>query len=74
MTSLNNLIKLLLLGELVITIKTLIKFLKHLNKNTVVKVNNEDIVLSYYETSDNKQILNIKFVDLDKLTTIIKND
>ena len=56
------------------TIKTLIKFLKHLNKNTVVKVNNEDIVLSYYETSDNKQILNIKFVDLDKLTTIIKND
>ena len=56
------------------TIKTLIKFLKHLNKNTVVKVKNEDIVLSYYETSDNKQILNIKFVDLDKLTTIIKND
>lgn len=56
------------------TIKSLIKFLKHLNKNTVVKVNNEDIVLSYYETSDNKQILNIKFVDLDKLTTIIKND
>ena len=56
------------------TIKTLIKFLKHLNKNTVVKVNNEDIVLSYYETSDNKKILNIKFVDLDKLTTIIKND
>lgn len=56
------------------TIKTLIKFLKHLNKNTVVKVNNEDIVLSYYETSDNKQILNIKFVDLDKLTTIVKND
>lgn len=56
------------------TIKTLIKFLKHLNKNTVVKVNNEDIVLSYYETSDNKQILNIKFVDLDKLTTIEKND
>lgn len=56
------------------TIKTLIKFLKHLNKNTVVKVNNEDIVLSYYETSDNKQILNIKFVDLDKLTTTVKND
>lgn len=56
------------------TIKTLIKFLKHLNKNTVVKVNNEDIVLSYYETSDNKQILNIKFVDLDRLTTIEKND
>lgn len=56
------------------TIKTLIKFLKHLNKNTVVKVNNEDIVLSYYETSDNKKILNIKFVDLDKLTTITKND
>ncbi len=56
------------------TIKSLIKFLKHLNKNTVVKVNNEDIVLSYYETSDNKQILNIKFVDLDKLTTIVKND
>lgn len=56
------------------TIKSLIKFLKHLNKNTVVKVNNEDIVLSYYETSDNKKILNIKFVDLDKLTTIIKND
>ena len=23
---------------------------------------------------DNKQILNIKFVDLDKLTTIVKND
>lgn len=56
------------------TIKTLIKFLKHLNKNTVVKVNNNDIILSYYETSDNKQILNIKFVDLDKLTTIVKND
>lgn len=56
------------------TIKSLIKFLKHLNKNTVVKVNNEDIVLSYYETSDNKQILNIKFVDLDKLTTTVKND
>ena len=56
------------------TIKSLIKFLKHLNKNTVVKVNNEDIVLSYYETSDNKQILNIKFVDLDRLTTIVKND
>ena len=56
------------------TIKSLIKFLKHLNKNTVVKVNNEDIVLSYYETSDNKQILNIKFVDLDKLITIAKND
>lgn len=56
------------------TIKTLIKFLKHLNKNTVVKVNNEDIVLSYYETSDNKQILNIKFVDLDNLTTTVKND
>ena len=56
------------------TIKSLIKFLKHLNKNTVVKVNNEDIVLSYYETSDNKQILNIKFIDLDKLTTIVKND
>ena len=56
------------------TIKSLIKFLKHLNKNTVVKVNNSDIVLSYYETSDNKQILNIKFVDLDKLTTIAKND
>ena len=56
------------------TIKTLIKFLKHLNKNTVVKVNNEDIVLSYYETSDNKQILNIKFVDLDRLTTTAKND
>lgn len=56
------------------TIKSLIKFLKHLNKNTVVKVNNEDIVLSYYETSDNKQVLNIKFVDLDKLTTIVKND
>ena len=56
------------------TIKSLIKFLKHLNKNTVVKVNNEDIVLSYYETSDNKKILNIKFVDLDKLTTIVKND
>lgn len=56
------------------TIKTLIKFLKHLNKNTVVKVNNSDIVLSYYETSDNKQILNIKFVDLDKLTTTVKND
>ena len=56
------------------TIKTLIKFLKHLNKNTVVKVNNEDIVLSYYETSDNKQILNIKFVDLDKLITTAKND
>ena len=56
------------------TIKSLIKFLKHLNKNTVVKVNNEDIVLSYYETSDNKKILNIKFVDIDKLTTIIKND
>lgn len=56
------------------TIKTLIKFLKHLNKNTVVKVNNEDIVLSYYETSDNKKILNIKFVDLDKLTTTAKND
>lgn len=56
------------------TIKTLIKFLKHLNKNTVVKVNNEDIVLSYYETSDNKQILNIKFVDLDRLSTIVKND
>ena len=56
------------------TIKSLIKFLKHLNKNTVVKVNNEDIVLSYYETSDNKKILNIKFVDLDRLTTIIKND
>ena len=56
------------------TIKSLIKFLKHLNKNTVVKVNNEDIVLSYYETSDNKKILNIKFVDLDKLTTIAKND
>ena len=55
-------------------IKTLIKFLKNLNKNTVVKVNNEDIVLSYYETSDNKQILNIKFVDIDKLTTIVKND
>ena len=56
------------------TIKSLIKFLKHLNKNTVVKVNNEDIVLSYYETSDNKKILNIKFVDLDKLITIAKND
>ena len=56
------------------TIKSLIKFLKHLNKNTVVKVNNEDIVLSYYETSYNKQILNIKFVDLDKLTTTVKND
>ena len=56
------------------TIKSLIKFLKHLNKNTVVKVNNEDIVLSYYETSDNKKILNIKFVDLDKLTTTVKND
>lgn len=56
------------------TIKSLIKFLKHLNKNTVVKVNNEDIVLSYYETSDNKQILNIKFVDLDRLSTIVKND
>lgn len=56
------------------TIKSLIKFLKHLNKNTVVKVNNSDIVLSYYETSDNKQILNIKFVDLDKLTTTVKND
>ena len=56
------------------TIKTLIKFLKHLNKNTVVKVNNEDIVLSYYETSDNKKILNIKFVDLDRLTTTAKND
>ena len=56
------------------TIKSLIKFLKHLNKNTVVKVNNEDIVLSYYETSDNKKILNIKFVDLDKLTTTAKND
>ena len=56
------------------TVKSLIKFLKHLNKHTVVKVNNEDIVLSYYETSDNKKILNIKFVDLDKLTTIIKND
>ena len=56
------------------TIKSLIKFLKHLNKNTIVKVNNEDIVLSYYETSDNKQILNIKFVDLDKLTTTVKND
>ena len=56
------------------TIKTLIKFLKHLNKNTVVKVNNNDIVLSYYETSDNKQILNIKFADLDKLTTTVKND
>ena len=56
------------------TIKSLIKFLKHLNKNTVVKVNNNDIVLSYYETSDNKQILNIKFVDLDKLTTTVKND
>ena len=56
------------------TIKSLIKFLKHLNKNTVVKVNNEDIVLSYYETSDNKQILNIKFVDLDRLTTNGKND
>ena len=56
------------------TIKTLIKFLKHLNKNTVVKVNNNDIILSYYETSDNKQILNIKFVDLDKLTTTVKND
>ena len=56
------------------TIKSLIKFLKHLNKNTVVKVNNEDIVLSYYETSDNKKILNIKFVDLDKLTTSVKND
>ena len=56
------------------TIKSLIKFLKHLNKNTVVKVNNSDIVLSYYETSDNKKILNIKFVDLDKLTTIAKND
>ena len=56
------------------TIKSLIKFLKHLNKNTVVKVNNEDIVLSYYETSDNKKILNIKFIDLDRLTTIVKND
>ena len=56
------------------TIKSLIKFLKHLNKNTVVKVNNEDIVLSYYETSDNKKILNIKFVDLDRLTTNGKND
>lgn len=56
------------------TIKTLIKFLKHLNKNTVVKVNNEDIMLSYYETSDNKKILNIKFADLDKLTTTVKND
>ena len=56
------------------TIKSLIKFLKHLNKNTVVKVNSSDIVLSYYETSDNKQILNIKFVDLDKLTTTVKND
>ena len=56
------------------TIKSLIKFLKHLNKNTVVKVNNQDIVLSYYETSDNKKILNIKFVDLDKLITIAKND
>ena len=56
------------------TIKSLIKFLKHLNKNTVVKVNNEDIVLSYYETSDNKQILNIKFVDLDRLTINGKND
>ena len=56
------------------TIKSLIKFLKHLNKNTVVKVNNEDMVLSYYETSDNKKILNIKFVDLDKLITIAKND
>lgn len=56
------------------TIKSLIKFLKHLNKNTVVKVNNNDIVLSYYETSDNKKILNIKFVDLDKLTTTVKND
>ena len=56
------------------TIQTLIKFLKQLNKNTVVKVNNNDIVLSYYETSDNKQILNIKFVDLDKLTTTVKND
>lgn len=56
------------------TIKSLIKFLKHLNKNTVVKVNNEDIVLSYYETSDNKKILNIKFVDLDRLTINEKND
>ena len=56
------------------TIKTLIKFLKHLNKNTVVKVNNNDIVLSYYETSDNKQILNIKLADLDKLTINGKND
>ena len=56
------------------TIKSLIKFLKHLNKNTIVKVNNEDIVLSYYETSDNKKILNIKFVDLDRLTTTAKND
>ena len=56
------------------TIKSLIKFLKHLNKNTVVKVNNEDIVLSYYETSDNKKILNIKFVDLDRLTINGKND
>ena len=49
------------------TIKSLIKFLKHLNKNTVVKVNNEDIVLSYYETSDNKQILNIKYLKKYKM-------
>lgn len=56
------------------TIKILIKFLKHLNKNTIVRVNNEDIVLSYYETSDNKKILNIKFVDLDRLTINEKND
>ena len=56
------------------TIKTLIKFLKHLNKNTIVKVNNNDIILSYYEASDNKQILNIKFADLDKLTNTVKNE
>ena len=49
------------------TIKSLIHFLRKLNKQTVVKVNNKDIMLSYYETNDNKQILNITLIN-DKLT------
>ena len=48
-------------------VKSLIHFLRKLNKQTVVKVNDKNIMLSYYETNDNKQILNITLID-DKLT------
>ena len=49
------------------TIKSLIYFLRKLNKQTVVKVNDKDIMLSYYETNDNKKVLNITLIN-DKLT------